>query len=296
MGLSVCMIVKNEERNIVRAVENARKIADEIIILDTGSTDNTRRLLDSIGQPFKTTEWRDSFSLARNESLALCTLPWIFWMDADDIITDDCAMKINKLKQMPPDSVFMFDIINANTEIRDDIGQPGKFKHIRMFPNFKGIKFQGRVHEQVVGEALLTLNRLYAEDVLIEHHGYSVKQHQTESLRRNIRLQMLEHPFGFPENTDFFSFELGPDIFCIYHPRALAIWYRHIYVATLDPFVSGCPDTHAERFMKMQQAAKDYLRSYADGMRVCKKMENAKVLTDIEAALKDGKINVCAVA
>ena len=290
MGLSVCMIVKNEARNIAQAVLSARKVADELIIVDTGSTDDTRRILDSMNQPFTCIEWRDSFAAARNESIKLATQSWIMWMDADDVITDDCAMRINALKKREPDSVFMFSVTNANTEMREEIGHSKTFMQMRMFPNHQGLVFSGRVHEQISGEALLKLKIFHAEDVMVEHHGYSLEQHQKESLRRNIRLQMID--LGFPENKDFFSFEMGPDIFCLYSPDTLAMWYRHIYIASINPFVDVQPDTHEARFERMKEAARDYLRVYADSMKRCKRVDNEKMIEDVESAINTGAVNV----
>jgi len=294
MGLSVCMIIKDEAANILRAVESARKVADELVIVDTGSMDGTRKLLTGAGVAFHTAEWRDSFAEARNISMSLATQDWLFWMDADDVITDDCARRINALKAKPADSVFLFNVVNINTALNETVGRSNEFMQLRMFPNHKGLKFVNRVHEQVAGDALHTLNRGYAEDVVIEHYGYSNHAHQIESLRRNIRLQMID--IGFPANTDFFSFDIGENVYCIYHPKSLAIWYRHIYLGCIDPFRDDVPKSHEDRFALMKTETVRFLSTYIDGMRVAKAKDCEKMIADIEAAIDTGAFNVCPVA
>jgi glycosyltransferase involved in cell wall biosynthesis len=84
--LSVAMIVKDEAERIEAAITSAREIADEIVVLDTGSTDATREIASSLGARVEHFEWFDDFAAARNASFRHCTGEWIMWMDADDVI------------------------------------------------------------------------------------------------------------------------------------------------------------------------------------------------------------------
>src|SRR6516162_3345651 len=86
MGISLCMIVKNEEDWIVGAVESVRSIVNEVIIVDTGSTDSTLGRIAAIGAKILKLRWKDSFASARNISLAEATEPWILVLDADERI------------------------------------------------------------------------------------------------------------------------------------------------------------------------------------------------------------------
>ncbi len=110
LRLSVCMIVKTEYENVLRAVESMDDFADEFIVLDTGSTDGTVRLLlenefvsedkDTlgIGNPNKKLyewDWEDDFAKARNIAQSKCTGDYILWLDADDEIPLESAMLIN---------------------------------------------------------------------------------------------------------------------------------------------------------------------------------------------------------
>jgi glycosyltransferase involved in cell wall biosynthesis len=97
--ISVCMIAKNEEENIKNSLECARKFADEIIVVDTGSEDATPEIARSMGAKVYFFPWCDDFSAARNESLKYATCDWILWLDADDIIDDVNIERIKELKK-----------------------------------------------------------------------------------------------------------------------------------------------------------------------------------------------------
>src|ERR1039458_754836 len=84
MSLSVCLITKDEETNIARALRSVKKVADEIVVADTGSTDNTLRIAGDFGAKIFNFVWIDDFSAARNFSISHATKDWILWLDADE--------------------------------------------------------------------------------------------------------------------------------------------------------------------------------------------------------------------
>src|ERR1700731_879691 len=86
MGISLCMIVKNEEDWIEGAVQSVRSIVSEVIIVDTGSTDSTPDRIRTLGAKTLKSSWKDSFAQARNVSLAEATQSWILVLDADERI------------------------------------------------------------------------------------------------------------------------------------------------------------------------------------------------------------------
>lgn len=89
--LSLCMIVKNEEDVLARCLESARAAADEIIIVDTGSSDQTRRIARQFTEKVYDFEWIDDFAAARNFSFSKATMDYCLWLDADDILrAEDC--------------------------------------------------------------------------------------------------------------------------------------------------------------------------------------------------------------
>jgi glycosyltransferase involved in cell wall biosynthesis len=86
MGISLCMIVKNEEDWFAGAVESVRSIVDEVIIVDTGSTDATVARAEALGAVVLKYQWNDSFADARNASLKAASHAWILVLDADERI------------------------------------------------------------------------------------------------------------------------------------------------------------------------------------------------------------------
>ena len=86
--ISLCMIVKNEEDNIGNCLDNIKDLVDEIIIVDTGSTDKTKEIVKKYTDKIYDFEWVDDFSKARNYSFSKATKDYIFWLDADDILLE----------------------------------------------------------------------------------------------------------------------------------------------------------------------------------------------------------------
>ncbi|MBF0431897.1 MAG: glycosyltransferase [Fibrobacteria bacterium] len=182
--LSVVMIVKNESENIKAAVDSFSGIADEIIINDTGSTDGTQDILDTLNVNWFQTEWQDDFSLARNQSLEKARCSWVLWMDADDRLPSDQIENFKKLKTAPLDRIFGFQVINTQA------GRPlgSRFMQLRMFPNHPEIRFTRKIHEQFIHSAArLGVHCMYTETV-IHHTGYEDEMKKKQKARRNLEL------------------------------------------------------------------------------------------------------------
>lgn len=83
-SLSLCMIVRNEEQNLSECLDSVKNVVDEIIVIDTGSTDETVGIAESYGAQVEHFPWCDDFSKARNESIKYASGDWILWLDADE--------------------------------------------------------------------------------------------------------------------------------------------------------------------------------------------------------------------
>ena len=122
MTISLCMIVKNEEKVLARCLDSIRGFVDEIIIVDTGSDDDTKRIARKYTDKVYDFEWIDDFAAARNYSFSKATMQYCMWMDADDVILDSDREKLAELKaSVTPD----IDIImmRYNTAFDED-GKP----------------------------------------------------------------------------------------------------------------------------------------------------------------------------
>jgi len=184
--LSLCMIVKNEEKNIGECLKSAKGLADEIIVTDTGSTDKTIEIARSYGAQIEHFEWTKDFSAARNYSISKATSRWIIWLDADDRLPENTIAEFRKmLNKEPMSKVFYFEICDGNGT---------RFLQIRAFPNREEIKFEGRIHEQI----LPSIRKLgFAEIKLtleIHHTGYDDPELLKEKQRRNLELFKEQFP------------------------------------------------------------------------------------------------------
>ena len=100
--ISLCMIVKNEEKDLPRCLESVRGLVDEIVVLDTGSEDNTVSVAESFGAKVYHMDWPGNFSAARNESLKKAGGNWILYLDADEALDPNgCADCIRKAASDP---------------------------------------------------------------------------------------------------------------------------------------------------------------------------------------------------
>lgn len=162
--ISVCAIVKNEEHNIKNFIENIKDKVDEIIITDTGSTDNTLEIIKSYGIKAYYYKWDNNFSNARNYCISNATKDWILSLDADEslIINDSYKDKL-----INTDHVYMINIkhfINNNSDIHSTWST-------KLFPNFQDFIYHGAIHEFVDRKKEYTKSAL--KELEINHIGFN---------------------------------------------------------------------------------------------------------------------------
>lgn len=185
--LTVCMVVRDEARNIREAIQNIQNFADEIVVVDTGSTDETLPILRELPVTLIEEEWKEDFAQARNKGLEAATSAWILWMDADDRVEPKNFSTIRSFVTAPTDRVFVFELINAPLHVH--LGE--SFYQVRLFPNHPKIRFKGRIHEDL-GHAVeeLGLHSAYV-NARIHHMGYSTDEERQRKSKRN--LDILAH-------------------------------------------------------------------------------------------------------
>lgn len=146
--ISLCMIVKNEEVHIARCLDSIADLVDEIIIVDTGSTDRTVEIAGKYTSNVYSYPWKDDFSAARNESFSKATMDYCMWMDADDILEDSQKGQFLQLKQsLPPD----IDIVMMKYHTSfDEAGNPSfSYFRERWIRNCTQYRWIGAVHEVI---------------------------------------------------------------------------------------------------------------------------------------------------
>lgn len=164
MKISVCIIVKNEEKYIKQCIESIYDLAYEIIILDTGSTDKTKEITQEFDKVklFETT-WKDDFSIARNECISYASGDWILSIDADEIFSSSYDELISSINQYDLNTIFRFKVISL-------LGENREFLHFRdsLFPNNKNITFFRPIHEQL---SFSEMNIIKLDNIVITHFG-----------------------------------------------------------------------------------------------------------------------------
>lgn len=147
-ALSICMIVKNEEDVIGRCLECVKDIADEIIIVDTGSTDRTKEIVKSYTDKIFDFTWINDFAAARNHSFALATEEYIMWLDADDVIDEENRRALKALKDGlgPP-----VDMVKMKYDVAFDAqGNPTvSYYRERIFRREMNYRWVGEIHEVI---------------------------------------------------------------------------------------------------------------------------------------------------
>lgn len=146
-SISLCMIVKNEEKVLARCLESIKNAVDEIIIADTGSTDKTKEIAFKYTDKVFDFAWTDDFSAARNFSFSKASGEYIMWLDADDVITSENCRKLIELKKVlcGADSVMM----KYNTAFDENGNATFSYFRERIISKSAEPIWKGRVHEVI---------------------------------------------------------------------------------------------------------------------------------------------------
>lgn len=175
--LSLCMIVKNEEEVLARCLESIAGVPDEIIIVDTGSTDKTREIAAGYTSKVFSFPWADDFAAARNYSFSKATMEYCMWLDADDVIQKEEKVKLLQLKEALSQTVDLV-MMKYNTAF-DESGAPVfSFYRERWIKNDGSHFWLGAVHEVIP-----LCGELFYSDIAVSH-----KKVKAGDPDRNLRI------------------------------------------------------------------------------------------------------------
>ena len=184
------MIVKNEEEVLYQCLDSVKEICDEIIVVDTGSTDRTKEIANDFTEKIIDFEWIDDFAAARNFAFSHATMDYILWLDADDILLEEDLKKFTELKKGLNKTI---DVVSMIYNIAfDEYGNPTfSYRRNRLVKKSKNFKWIGPVHEYLeVGGKVI-----YA-DIAITHR----KSDKTESDQNDRNLKIYENRLRKGEN------------------------------------------------------------------------------------------------
>ena len=189
--LSQVMIVKNEEKNIEKALTWAKNVAFEQIVVDTGSTDRTVEIAEHMGAKVVYFEWIKDFSAAKNFAIEQATGDWIAFLDADEYYAPNHAKKLLQiLKKLHADPKILA-MSNPWVQL-DDNGKPIEIhQQERVFRNIPTLRYVGRIHEHL--NIPKHENIIHIEELDIMHTGYTTEAYtDTKKASRNVELLRLE--------------------------------------------------------------------------------------------------------
>jgi tetratricopeptide (TPR) repeat protein len=216
--LSLCMIVKDEEEMLPRTLEAIGPAVDEIVVVDTGSSDRTVEIAESFGAKVLHHEWTGDFAAARNVSIDAATGDWIVWLDADEVLVAEDAPALRELTGQTWREAFYLVETNFTGDIED--GTAVTHNALRVFRNRPEYRFEGRLHEQFAHNLPGYLGERVAHtQVRVEHYGYlGVVRDKKDKARRN--LELLERQSAEGLDTAYHKFNLGSEYL------ALGEWER----------------------------------------------------------------------
>jgi len=193
------MIVKNEEKNIEKALDWAKTYAFEQIVVDTGSTDKTVELAEKMGAKIYHFKWIDDFSAAKNFAMDKATGNWIAILDADEYIPPEDMPALMSLLETSDE----YDAVSCpRWNLSDNNNVNSIIRTSRFFKNRSDLRYKGRIHEQVTVKG----KRLDADNIRIMHTGYIESEIEgTSKAKRNIGI-LREELAADPDNITIKAF------------------------------------------------------------------------------------------
>ncbi len=208
MKISACVVVKNEEVNLPLWLESMQDIADELVVVDTGSIDRTVQLAEAAGARVEHFQWINDFSAAKNYAISKAKGDWILFLDADEYFPKEQRSMvrdaIERYRMHPRVTELVFLLVNIEKETGRDQGT--SMYVTRCFRNREWLRYEGKIHENLTdisGRGRRV--KQYVEGVVIYHTGYSDAVVR-DKLRRNLFFLQEKERLGEKETLDDYYF------------------------------------------------------------------------------------------
>lgn len=187
MTLTVAIITLNEEKNLERTLKSVENFADEIVIVDSGSTDKTEEIAKKFGAKFIHQEWL-GYGLQKNKAIELSTSDWILNIDADEEISPELSNKIKAIKENSRYKVYKINFMSVCFNKKIKYGGWSNSYRIRLFRKDSGCYNENSVHEEFITNSEVAKLNEY-----IYHHSYSNLADYFEKFNRYTTLGAIEY-------------------------------------------------------------------------------------------------------
>lgn len=307
MKLSVAMMIKNEERNLIRTLNPLKKLSEiidvEIIIIDNGSTDNSISIAKEYTEKVYVEEWKDDFSYMRNKTIEKCSGDYILVLDADEELVDvEKLADFIKLEKLENDNSAYISIINYNGNKEKSLLNGSENRLQRLFKT-KKVSYEGRIHEQPICSG-----NIKNTEIRFIHYGYDENDYELmeHKYKRNIELLMKDLEEN-PENI-YINFQVATS-FHIYNKIDEALKYIEIayklvgekineYIYVIQKYCEILYEI--KNYKKLKELAEIGLRfekEFSDlyfylGISYNEEKELEKALNNLENFIKCNKINI----
>lgn len=196
ISISLCLIVKNEESVLDKCLYSVKEIVDEIIIVDTGSTDKTKAIAQKYNAKIYDFEWCNDFAKARNYSFGQATKDYILWLDADDIIPESDIEKFKNLKYTLSDSIDA--VTMSYSRMRNEKNETTfSLRRHRLVKRKNNFLWIGRIHEY-----LSVHGNIFHSDIEV-HHKKEIPTPSTRNLEIFLEMKNDNETFS---NRDIYYF------------------------------------------------------------------------------------------
>ncbi len=250
--ISLCMIVKNEEAMLAQCLQSVRSLVNEIIVVDTGSTDGTVAIAEKFGARVYHHPWQNNFSLHRNQSLDYATGDWILILDADEELQQQDIEKLKQATRVPDINVLSLSVHNKHIAS----GEVTSFlPSVRMWRRKLNARYEGIVHNEL---RLPGEEPILRVDASIIHYGYGLDWEQMKKkiarTKALLHQQLEENPNNYFANFNLAQILRGehkmpPAEVCqeiiehagraVRNSSADVPGQRHIHLMALDQIVSA---------------------------------------------------------
>lgn len=288
-SIGAAIIVKNAESSIGRTIESLEGFADQVVVVDTGSTDSTPFVAARHGAELHYKKWQNDFSAARNHALRMLRTDWVLVIDADEqLLTERTPELVDQLIDQLNDTsigglqVCIHNALSANDATSID------HHYTRLFRRLPSIKFEGSIHEQVADSIRVAGLRIERSAVEINHDGYrEVSQQKTERNASMLRNELEKNP-----NDVWTQYHLGLTEFGAGHLSEAA--------ALLEPIRTSAHLTNEQqeiatiRCAQCALAADDFLRVEELLQHPCEDSEREGLRQYVLGAAYCNKLNFAA--
>lgn len=209
-GICLCMIVRNEENSLERCLQSCRPWVDDIVVLDTGSCDQSQAIARSWGARVFDHCWEDDFAAARNASLDLAGQEWVLVLDADEELPQYTGEQLHDLIRSEEVAAWSFMVhspLSSSTE-----AQVMKHPSVRLFRSHPGYRFQGRIHEQITPAIMKHGGMIGNSNLVVWHYGYQ-QDRPGRDMKNKRNTNLLEKAVADEPENGYLLYQVGVSLY-----------------------------------------------------------------------------------